>query len=80
MSTFNLDGRAAHPVAWLQHLIGRGGETVDADQKVFRLAARDALLEELLDGATVGDFDFVREAATMIVDKEHFHAQDLSKK
>ena len=65
---FDLDGSEADAVPFLQHLVGRGGLAIDANQIVLRLAVRHALGEEGADGDALGGFDVVREPAAVIVD------------
>src|SRR5438105_1679971 len=74
---FDSGGSERNPLALPEHFLGAGRLAVDADQIVLRLAVRDPLAEELLDGGPFGDFDVIGETAAIVVDIENLHARCL---
>ena len=71
--TFDLRGCDRNTVTVDQHLFTRDRHAVHADQVVGFFAGTNAVVEQLLDGGVVGQFDMVCETAAIVVDKENFH-------
>src|SRR4051812_26862539 len=70
---FDLGWCEADSVSLLQHLIGAGGEPIDADEIIRGLGGRKLLGEELSDGGAVSHFELASESTAIIVDEQNLH-------
>ena len=66
--TFDLPGRDADPITFLQHLFTMSRQSIHSDQVVASFTRLHLLCEQLFDGSAWLDVDVVGETGSIIVD------------